>query len=228
MGWPPLRAPVLLLMGPRQRDLLPFPLPFSHSPVSPAPVSPSRCSLRRLHAKRAWQTWANDGALTLNALNGTLGFASCSATPPQAVALGQFCSQFKLMGPPPSDFGPARAFTELCGQTLPYFSNSCGPAPFKEDLVALPAGHNDPVDPFSLLSAEHSELLKDEVSLLQDPLDLESSFERNGVSQAYVDPAFKNPKVYGEFLKKLYKKVVILYLILLIIICIHQDLNKKL
>ena len=62
-----------------------------------------------------------------------------------------------MPGPPSKDLCKAGAFTELCHNSLPYLSDSGGPAPFDIDNLSLPATCVSPVDPLEHLSAEHRE-----------------------------------------------------------------------
>ena len=149
MGEPPLGSS-------RQRDLLPLPIPFPG--IIPAlPTKLTRCSVRRIHARQAWQSWANSGVLTVNHLYKPN--SQCQHTPSrsQTAALDQFCAKYKAMGKPPVDLTPAGALRELCHQSVPYLSGSDdgGPIPFDADLVSLPDVGSCPADPQALISSAH-------------------------------------------------------------------------
>ena len=123
-------------MGPptRQRDLFPLPLPFRKHASDPAPGL-SRCSVRRLHAREAWQNWANAGVVSLNQLNNSNRLCKSAPSSAQAAALDQFCKLYKDMGKPPS-MTPAGAFAELCHQSVPYATECGGPSPYDRDLIS--------------------------------------------------------------------------------------------
>ena len=130
----------------RQRDLLPLPIPFPGVNFA-LPTKLSRCSVRRIHARQSWQSWANSGVLAVNHLYKPS--SQCQNTPSRAqtAALDQFCSKYKAMGKPLVDLSPAGALRELCHQSLPYLCEEGGPVPFDADLVSLPDVGNCPADP---------------------------------------------------------------------------------
>ena len=119
----------------RQRDSLPLPTPFPGVSFA-LPTKHSRYSVRRIHARQAWQPWANFGVLTANQMYGPN--SQCQHTPyrAQTAALDQFCNKYKAMGKPPVDLTPAGALRELCHQSLPYLCEEGGPIPFDADLVS--------------------------------------------------------------------------------------------
>ena len=68
--------------------------------------------------------------------------------------------------------------------------------------MALP-GARPSLDLHHGLGDVHSELLSDGAAVLQsDPLLLASLPEECEVTQPYIDPAFRNPSTYGNFLQR--------------------------
>ena len=153
-----------------QRDLLPFSMPYPAAASLSKATSGSRNVLRRLHSKGGWQSWANDGVLAVNELYGFNGFSQCSPSPSKTAALSQFCRHFEEVGKPPTDLTPARAFVELCQNSLPYITDGRGPAPYEEGKVSLPAVGNHPVVPQDCLSPEHSALLTGRAAPMLRPI----------------------------------------------------------
>ena len=112
----------------RQRDLLPLPLQFPHA-FRQSPKGLSRCSLRRLHARNAWQTWANEGVSTLSQLASHTRNRPGKPSRAQAAALDSFVKPYVEMCKPPPPLTPARAFTELCHSSPPYLQEGGGGQP---------------------------------------------------------------------------------------------------
>ena len=190
----------------RQRDLLPLPLPFKGGDFA-LPVALSRCSLRRIHARQAWQSWANSGVLTLNHLYKPKSFCSSPPNRAQTAALGQFCNKYRSMGKPPNDLTPARALRELCHQSVPYITDVGGPIPFDEGRMSLPAPGGAPTSPLPHLAAEHRNLIEGSCApMLRSVADAEHVLEESGLSKPFVDPSFRSGKVYGKFLNMLIER----------------------
>ena len=186
-----------------QTSLLPLPVPFpdvrwhTHTKVS-------RSILRRAHSKMGWQSWANQGVCTVNQLNGVPGNPQAQPNRAQAAALSKFCSEYKDMGKPPLDFTPARAFNELCIETLPYLGGESGPAPYDCGKLSLPDVNSNPVSPECNLCAEHSNTLRGEgVPMLRSVSQAKECVADSGLARPHVDSAFHCPKTYASFLCKL-------------------------
>ena len=177
-----------------QKDLLP-PYPNARGLTSARGVS--RFKFKKCHVRGAWQAWANDGVRTLNELNGTPHFSKHDPSPSRLAALSQFCNHYRDMGGPPPDLSPAKAFVELCKNSLPYISDHRGPILYDADNLSLPAACVSPIDPLQHMSAEHSErvvgghraMLRPEPEALQALADA-------GLNKAHVDPAFDSPYIH--------------------------------
>ena len=180
-------------MGSSRRDLLPFPLPFPAAGNLPKGPHISRSIRRKLCTKQGWQTWANDGAEATNELYGSHSSFAGPLTASKEAALAQFCNHYRNVDKPPSDVSPAGAFLELCQNSLPYLSESVGPAPYDNEKISLPDACNDPANPLSCLSPEHLELISGPGNPMLRPED-EALHELDdlGLSHAHVDPAFNS------------------------------------
>ncbi len=116
----------------------------------------------------------------------------------QAACLRATREAVQLLGPPPSDVLPARAFTELCGERPGY--GTAGPrASYQKGLVSLPS-------PASL--AVGRELLRGEP--LQNWCDWKSRLLKDSWGSCrperppYSDPRLvKNHAAYGDFIASL-------------------------
>ena len=194
-------------MGSSRRDLLPFPLPFPAAGNLPKGPHISRSIRRKLCTKQGWQTWANDGAEATNELYGSHSSFAGPLTASKEAALAQFCNHYRNVDKPPSDVSPAGAFLELCQNSLPYLSESVGPAPYDNEKISLPDACNDPANPLSCLSPEHLELISGPGNPMLRPED-EALHELDdlGLSHAHVDPAFNSPKIYVQFLMQMHSR----------------------
>ena len=189
--------------GSRQRDLLPLPTPFPGAGTV-LPNQLSRCSLRRIHARHSWQSWANGGALTVNQLYSKQTVCKSPPSRAQAAALDQFCAKFRDMGSPPNDLNPAGAFRELCHDTAPYLGGGGGPVPFDAGLISLPGVGCVPVDPVAHLSPEHRDLIQGpEAPMLRSESDARQVLLDAGIDKPHVDPTFRSSRVYGNFIRML-------------------------
>ena len=137
---------------------MPCPLPFPA--LLPHHASHlSRCVQRRLQAKRAWQSWCNEGMAAVNEIYGhggpPLGDCSASASAAQLSCIQHFAEQYRRVGKPPADVpSAAGAFEELCG-SRPGYSSFCDAesgthAPFRDGDVSYPPPGSMPVDPVDL------------------------------------------------------------------------------
>ena len=179
--------------GSRQRDLLPLPVPFKGT-VCALPNNLSRCSVRRIHARQAWQSWANSGVLTVNQLYSNNAVCKFQPSRAQTAALDQFCNKCKSMGSPPAGLNPAGALRELCHESLPYLGETAGPVPFDADLVSLPGVGGVAVDPIANLAPVHSNLIiGPEVPMLRLPHDAEQVLKRIRLRKPHTDPALVKP-----------------------------------
>ena len=193
----------------RQRDLLPLPLPYKGTNFA-LPNNLSRCSVRRIHARQSWQSWANSGVLAVNQLYSQDYTCKHAPSRAQTAALDQFCSKYKAMGSPPVGLTPAGALRELCHESLPYLGETAGPVPFDADLVSLPGVGCVPVDPVVSLPPEHSDLISGpEAPMLRLPSDAEHVLKESGLSKPHFDPAFRSGKVYGKFIQMLLERDLI-------------------
>ena len=191
------------------RELLPFPAPFPNAPCLRSAHNRSRGVRRRLHATGAWQQWANSGVSAINSLAGLGPSTSRDKTPLQ---LSRIVDANKDVGQPPSSLSPAGALRELCRESLPYLTEDAGPASFKPGLVALPELSQTACQSESALCSEHRDRLDGAGSTLLNSVDAtQRALLDADLEKPYVDPAFRSPKVYGQFLSDLSKRGIICF-----------------
>ena len=108
---------------------------------------------------------------------------------------------------------PAKAFVELCQNSLPYLSEHGGPLPYDGDNLSLPDANVCPLEPLQHLSSVHRELVMGaSQSMLRTELEAQQELSNSGLSKAHVDPAFNSPHIYADFLKKLHSRSLIDYI----------------
>ena len=76
--------------------------------------------------------------------------------------------------------------------------------PYRREFLSLPdVGDQAMVIEDHLAAAHRDQLVGPTSSLLRADDEIQSAFERSGVTSPYVDPAFNSPRVYGVFLHDL-------------------------
>ena len=179
---------------PRQRDVLPLPLPFPRS--GPLPETLGRL-MRVSHSAEGWRSWCNEGVSTLNRLYGGSRGPRSAPNFAQQVSLEHLAELFKDVGPPPPDLSPALAFTELTREALPYASNVGAPVPFESGRVSLPEGGATLVRLADVLPSEHLDLLSEGSGLLLNP---DFGPDKFFDFHPFHDAAFRRPRIYAAFL----------------------------
>ena len=187
------------------RDLLPAPLPF---PVDgpPGPLAgKARATQRKVHRRRHWQYWCNDGVRTLNELYaGITDEEHRDFSPSQNLCLSALASEYERLGAPPSDLTAAGAFAELCGRPAGYADSEAGPrVSFKPGLAALSPAGGKPITTVDLLpDGDRMMGLDWRRRLLRDSSDAHHLLSELGVAKPYSDPVpVRGKKNYGGFLR---------------------------
>lgn len=188
----------------RQRDLLFLQKPFPEAGQLVAAQASSRPMQRRLRRSGGWKFRANARVATLNCLGGSSRFCSMSPSKTQSCAVERVIQSYKQMGRSPEDMTATGAFRELCRESLPYLSETEGPASFEKRRVSLPASGTTAARAAELLPKVHRDLFnKPHESLLREADEAARGLSDLGLTRAYVDPAFQSGRVYVDFLKDL-------------------------
>ena len=187
----------------RHRDVFPLPLPFPDAARPADAWHVSRQMRRRLRGTGCWKQWANEVTFTLNSLAGQSP-QKVALTSLQEGVLERVAASCRMMGKPPEDLTQAGAFFELCGTKLPYLSEGVGPVPYDRDFVALPSGSAPPISTMEHPPAKHRDLVTGVDAAMLNPSGLaEQQLQADGLSQPYIDPAFRSGVVYGQFIRGL-------------------------
>ena len=190
----------------RQRDLLPLPPAFPAEQFA-LKSRLSRGTARRVRGAQFWKSWANAGIDSLNLLSGGGACPSGKPSMSQRVALDHIVSCYRDLGPPPADLSPAGAFKALCTRVAPYASEDAGPAGYSQELVSWPPLGSVAVKPEQMMgAADLQKIVGPQACLLSSDFDAQIALDASPVKRPYMDPALRDPRVYGVFLSELHRR----------------------
>ena len=198
-----VRAALLFMSLPRQRDLLPLRLPDAERVWRDGL---GRGTRQRISRRLAADARAREGAQTLNDLYGKAHVVSGVAAPvgTHAFALEHLRDRYQCVGPPPAS-RPEEALTALLDSMSVYASDhfECKHASFDESKISWPEAGSSPVEIAELLTPDVGRLLR-----LDGVCELLADAGEKGLSETvrpYVDPVLANsPTKMGKFLTRLF------------------------
>ena len=196
----------------RQRDI--FPLPFLKEDGSVRSVGLSRSVRRRILRKNHWVSWANDGVLALNQLSGVGArpAAGVAHSEGSKLCLSRIAEAYAGIGTKPDDLTSEGALRALLGCSGSYGERQ-DLAPYASDLVSWAPSGQIPVNLADVLpEPDRERLVSWKSRLLRDSTEAEVLRKESGVSRPYCDPSLtRDPKKYGDFLKRLEASNMIRY-----------------
>ena len=199
----------------RCRDLLP--LPFEEREMRSGALS-RHCSQRQLRRRHV----TDEVNLTISSLNSMFGCGRgktlrslesklMGASVAQKEALHHVKSSVLAMGPPPEDLSGPEALRQLRALGGYVEDQSAGAlASYDPEGVSIPGDGWKPVDLGDLWGTDGGENVGDYVQRQLLPADeARSRLKSCGLVRPYSDPKLRDPKTYGEFVRRLLRANIV-------------------